>query len=113
MRSVTGIGTPRTLQGQGDQPAAHQIAPGYLPFRRTWSGLASDNKNSGRILLVARQWPSGLGQGPVGPPARKLPGNRRGTRVGHRRTTRQGRRPASSAKPLKPQAARASKKQER
>ena len=39
MRSVTGIGTPRTLQGQGDQLAASQIAPGYLPFRGTWSGF--------------------------------------------------------------------------
>ena len=43
MRSVTGTGTPRTLQGQGDQPAAHQIAPGYVPFRRTWSGLQRGN----------------------------------------------------------------------
>ncbi len=81
MRSVTGIGTPRTLQGQGDQPAAHQIAPGYVPFRRTWSGL---------LDTVRGLW---------GLRARKLPGNRRGTRVGHRRTTRQGRRPVSSAKP--------------
>ena len=39
MRSLTGIGTPRTLQGQGGQLAGNQIAPGYLPFRRTWSGL--------------------------------------------------------------------------
>ena len=50
--------------------------------------------------------PSGHDQGPVGPQAKKLPGNRRGTRVGHRRTTGLGRRPPSSAKPLKPQAAR-------
>lgn len=39
MRSVTGIGTPRTLQGQGRQPAANQMAPGYLPFRGTESCL--------------------------------------------------------------------------
>ena len=39
MRSVIGVDSPRTLQGQGDQPAANQLVPGDLPFGCTRSGL--------------------------------------------------------------------------
>ncbi len=39
MRSLTGVGTPRTLQGQGSQPAANLAFAGYLPLWEAWSGL--------------------------------------------------------------------------
>ena len=39
MRSVTGVGTPRTLQGQGCQPTANLGCSVCLPFRPAWSGL--------------------------------------------------------------------------
>ena len=41
MRSVTGIGTPRTLQGQGRQSAGNQSFVFYLPFGTAHSGLLS------------------------------------------------------------------------
>ena len=41
MRSVTGIGTPRTLQGQGRQSAGNQAFVFYLPFGTAHSGLLS------------------------------------------------------------------------
>ncbi len=41
MRSVTGIGTPRTLQGQGRQSAGNQVFVFYLPFGTAHSGLLS------------------------------------------------------------------------
>ena len=63
-RSLAGVGTPRTLQGEGDPPAVNSIAP--RPF-----GVPGNLERS-----------SGCDQGPVGPPARNPPGNGRGTRVG-------------------------------
>ncbi len=39
MRSLTGVGTPRTLQGQGCQPTANLGFSVCLPFRDAWSGL--------------------------------------------------------------------------
>ena len=41
MRSVTGIGTPRTLQGQGRQSAGNQSFVFCLPFGTAHSGLLS------------------------------------------------------------------------
>jgi transposase len=39
LRSVTGVGTPRTLQGQGCQPTANLGCSVCLPLRHAWSGL--------------------------------------------------------------------------
>ena len=39
MRSLTGVGTPRTLQGQGAQQAADLVFVGCLPLWDAWSGL--------------------------------------------------------------------------
>ena len=39
MRALTGIGTPRTLQGQGRELAARLHFAGYSPFRAAWKAL--------------------------------------------------------------------------
>ena len=39
MRALTGIGTPRTLQGQGGELAANHAEIAELPLQSAWSGL--------------------------------------------------------------------------
>ena len=39
MRALTGVGTPRTLQGQGRELAARLHFAGYSPFRAAWKAL--------------------------------------------------------------------------
>lgn len=87
MRSLTGVGTPRTLQGQGCQRAANLACAIYSSLRGACSGLLGTLRG----LLGLR---------------REKPGTCRKTRLGRRRSAKQGHRPMWPAKPLKPQAAR-------
>ena len=77
MRSLTGVGTPRTLQGQGRQAAANLYFAVYSRLREACRGLLGALR--GRLVLRTG----------------KLPGTRRKTRIGRRKTAQQGRRPTS------------------